>query len=364
MVVSVPSVRTASAAANRPGVRDAGSSHLVCTPPNLQFGQVAVGQIRTRLVSIMNLGSSSVTFSDAIASGNGFGTRGLDFPLTLASGESFTFSTYFAPESKGQTSGSISFVADVSDGKSAISLAMSGMGTDAGRLTVSLSRLNFGAVPVGTRVIRVGTFTAANSAITISSVESSNPAFALSGLSFPLTILAGEERQFSVVFEPGASGTATATFSFLSNAGNSPTVQPLSGAGLNSLPYSVDLSWNPTAADIMGYNVYRGLASGGPYTKINPALVPYNTFTDNSVDPGMIYYYVTTAVDFSGQESAYSNEIQAVIPVICEEFWRQYGGTAGLEHKRSKWGHMHGAGNCAPVVLTGHFPTYPRSGRQ
>jgi ASPM-SPD-2-Hydin domain-containing protein len=332
ILASAPSVRAASVAASQQRLRDAGSTHLVCTPASLQFGQVAVGQTRTQLVTISNLGSSSVKLSDAITSGGGFGIRGLDFPLTLASGESFTFTSYFAPESKGDTAGNISLVADVSDGtKPVVSLRLSGTGTAAGRLTVTLSRSNLGAARVGTRIIQVGTVTAGNSAVTISSVESSSPEFVLSGLSFPVTIPAGEGRQFTVVFEPRARGAATATFSFLSNAGNSPTVQSLIGAGASDVPHSVDLSWNPISlSEIVGYNVYRGLASGGPYTKINPVLNPSNAFTDRTVDDGETYYYVATAVDFSGQESAYSNEVQAVIPPSV----RRTAGTAPL-HRRA-----------------------------
>jgi TolB protein len=37
-------------------------------------------------------------------------------------------------------------------------------------------------------------------------------------------------------------------------------------------------------------------------------------YTDSSVQNGTTYYYVTTAVDSSGNESTYSNEASANIP--------------------------------------------------
>jgi fibronectin type 3 domain-containing protein len=37
-------------------------------------------------------------------------------------------------------------------------------------------------------------------------------------------------------------------------------------------------------------------------------------YTDSAVTNGTTYYYVTTAVDGSGNESAYSNQATAVIP--------------------------------------------------
>lgn len=54
--------------------------------------------------------------------------------------------------------------------------------------------------------------------------------------------------------------------------------------------------------------------SGGPYSRINSALEAATTYTDIAVTAGMTYYYVTTAVDGSGIESGYSNQVQAVIP--------------------------------------------------
>jgi fibronectin type 3 domain-containing protein len=65
---------------------------------------------------------------------------------------------------------------------------------------------------------------------------------------------------------------------------------------------------------VVGYNVFRGSASGGPYSKINSALEASTAYTDNAVAAGQTYYYVTTAVDGSGSESGYSNQALAVIP--------------------------------------------------
>jgi fibronectin type 3 domain-containing protein len=64
----------------------------------------------------------------------------------------------------------------------------------------------------------------------------------------------------------------------------------------------------------MGYNVYRGATSGGPYGKMNTALDPTTAFDDSSVTGGQTYYYVTTAVDGTGMESTYSNQVTAAIP--------------------------------------------------
>jgi Fibronectin type 3 domain-containing protein len=87
----------------------------------------------------------------------------------------------------------------------------------------------------------------------------------------------------------------------------------MSGTGTAATQHSVDLSWN-TSTGAVGYNVYRGTVSGGPYSKINSALNATAVFVDNTVVSGQTYYYVATAVDGSSNESGYSNQVQAVIP--------------------------------------------------
>ena len=74
------------------------------------------------------------------------------------------------------------------------------------------------------------------------------------------------------------------------------------------------LKWNPSSSAVSGYNVYRGTVSGTSYKKINSLPVVAPTYTDTAVQSGVIYYYVTTAINTSGKESAYSNEVSAKIP--------------------------------------------------
>ena len=79
--------------------------------------------------------------------------------------------------------------------------------------------------------------------------------------------------------------------------------------------HTVDLSWDASnSQDVVGYNVYRGPSSSGPYTKINATLDPLTNYADSTVQGGQTYFYVTTAVDSLGKESDYSNQTKAVIP--------------------------------------------------
>lgn len=85
--------------------------------------------------------------------------------------------------------------------------------------------------------------------------------------------------------------------------------------GVTTTPHSVTLSWAAsTSSNVVGYNVYRGTVSGGPYTKVTASLVSTLNYTDSSVQGGTTYYYVVTAVDNTGMESSYSNMATAVVP--------------------------------------------------
>ena len=83
----------------------------------------------------------------------------------------------------------------------------------------------------------------------------------------------------------------------------------------SGLPPSVLLSWTASnSPEIIGYNVYRAMASGGAYQKLNTSQVPETSYVDNDIVPGQNYYYVTTAIDSAQNESGYSNEAVALVP--------------------------------------------------
>ena len=101
---------------------------------------------------------------------------------------------------------------------------------------------------------------------------------------------------------------------FASNATNSPTTETLTGNGTQQSQHTVALAWDASTSQVVGYNVYRGIASGGPYTKLTTSVDASTSYTDSSVQSGQTYYYVTTAVNSSNVESAYSNQATAAIP--------------------------------------------------
>jgi len=284
---------------------------LQANPTSLGFGNVAVGGSSTLPLTIINPGGTSQTVSIGKVGGTGFTVSGVTLPLILAPYQSFTFSVTFAPQSAGDAIGSI---LATSPSSPSLTVPLSGTGVAAGQLTVSPAAINFGGVTVGQSSSQGAKLTAGTSSVTVSTASMSNPAFTLSGISLPVTIPAGQSVSYTVTFAPQNSGAASGTLSFASNAFNAPTVQSLAGTG-NSPQHSVSLSWDPsTSQDVAGYNVYRSGQSGGPYSKINSVLDPNTAYSDGSVAGGQTYYYATTAVSSGGQESNYSNLVQAVIP--------------------------------------------------
>jgi hypothetical protein len=91
----------------------------------------------------------------------------------------------------------------------------------------------------------------------------------------------------------------------------------ITGVNFTATPqtvHSVALTWNASTSTVSGYNVYRSTLSGGSYLRINSSLVAGLSYTDSTVQNTTTYYYVTTAVDNTGTESSFSNQVSAVIP--------------------------------------------------
>ncbi len=81
------------------------------------------------------------------------------------------------------------------------------------------------------------------------------------------------------------------------------------------LSHTVSLAWTASvSSNISGYKVYRGTASGGPYTLLTGSLVSGTAYTDTNVTSGQTYYYVVTAVNTGNLESGNSNVTMASVP--------------------------------------------------
>ena len=295
------------------GSSSGAGSNLAASSIALSFGNVQKNKTSNLSETLTNTGGSTVTISGASVSSASFSVSNLSLPVMLPPKQSVTFGVTFAPTAAGSASGTLAVVSTADN--PTLSIALSGTGTSQGQLSVSPASLGFGNVVVGANGSLNGTLSATGSSVTISAAGINSSEFALSGISLPATLSVGQTASFTVTFTPATSGTASASLSFGSDAANSPTAEGLTGTGTATAQHSVALTWDAsTSSGVVGYNVYRGGVSGGPYARINSALEPATAYTDLAVTAGQTYYYVTTAVDGSGNESGYSNQTTAVIP--------------------------------------------------
>jgi hypothetical protein len=120
-----------------------------------------------------------------------------------------------------------------------------------------------------------------------------------------------------------ATGTAPAiSFGMTSGSVTSPAtewrlVKPYAPVIIvTSSPPAVSISYSNQSATLSWigngnfYNVYRSNVSGSGYVKI-ASLVTNLTYIDGSVQNGTAYFYVVTALNILGEESAYSAEVVA-----------------------------------------------------
>jgi len=285
---------------------------LAPNPVNVPFGSVQVGQTATKYQVLRNSGTSSLTVSRVTATGRGFSVAGISLPLTLAPGHSVTFQTNFRPSARGWVTGLISIESTAKN--STLSVPESGTGTSSGALGISPGAMNFGSITVGSQKILAGTLTASGANLTVKSASVSSNEYSISGLAFPLMLRSGQSVPFKVIFAPKTSGVADATLSFATGTTMSSARASLQGAGTAPSHHFVALSWRASISQVVGYNVYRGTRSGGPFSLINSSPEASTMYSDHSVNNGTTYYYVVTSVNSKGAESVFSNQASAVVP--------------------------------------------------
>jgi hypothetical protein len=210
-----------------PGIAGA-TVHLDCTPGNLAFGKVVVGQQKTLPATLSNTGSSSIKLSSLQLENQQFAVSGLTFPLVLKAGQTAQFKVVFAPTSSRPEAGDL-----LIKSLSGVSLTIPawGTGVNSWSLTASPSSLAFGNVALGTLSTSAVTLTnQGSSTITISQEIHPSREFALTGPTLPIALEAGQSATFQVTFAPKWRGEMASNFS-VSNVGDPVLTVPLSGTG-------------------------------------------------------------------------------------------------------------------------------------
>jgi Abnormal spindle-like microcephaly-assoc'd, ASPM-SPD-2-Hydin/Protein of unknown function (DUF1573) len=294
-------------AASVPGIQLSSSS--------LSYGNVVDGGNSSQALIITNTGTATLTITQVNETGSAFGVSGYSLPLNVVAGQQTTITVAFQPTAVGAASGNISIVSNAPSSPTPVS--MSGTGV-AATLTLSINpaSLSFGNITTSSSsasqnatITNIG-----NSNVAISQITLTGAGYSMTGGGAPVTLTPTQKLTLTVQFSPTAAGSVNGSISIVSNASGSPATISLSGTGVVPVQHSAALTWNASSSTVSGYNVYRSAVSGSSYTKINSSLVATLTYTDANVQSGTTYYYVTTAVDSSGNESDYSNEVVAAIP--------------------------------------------------
>ena len=220
---------------------------LTPSPSSLNFGNVQIGNLQQLSETVTNAGEVNISISQATVAGTGFSMTPWA-PVVLTPGQHYTFTVTFAPPSTENFSGNVSIVSNASNPNLSIPLSGTGTPVPQGQLSVSPTTLAFGNVIVGTNGQLNGTLSATGQTVIVSSDNVIGSAFAVTGLSFPVTIPAGQHVQFTVTFTPSGTGAASGSVSFASNASNSPTVEDFTGTGTPPPQHSVNLSWTASTS--------------------------------------------------------------------------------------------------------------------
>lgn len=235
-----------------------------------------------------------------------------------------------------------------STGGSGATLVLSGVST-ASSTADSSGNYTFTGLANGTYVVAPShtgyVYAPATQAVTINGANAtgvnftatSQQTFSISGTISPLTGGAGATVTLSGPAAATSTSGSSGTYTFAGLLSGSYTVTPtsrgfsytpasqqvtLSAANVAAINFtatpqaahSVSLTWSssPTTT-VTGYNVYRTTISGSLFARVNSGPVTGLAYTDSSVQNGLTYYFVTTALDPNG-ESIFSNQVPAVIP--------------------------------------------------
>lgn len=301
-------------ASGTPGL--AAAARLVVTPSSIDFSSAVVGVQSSQTVQVANTGEEALTVTGVVTSGSGLSINGFSGSTLLNPGTTSTLTVEFTPKAAGAFTGNVS----VTTNTATINAAVPVSGTVAAAklaIAVGPTSVNFGTVSAGKMASQSVTLTnTGNTEITVSKILASGTGFSVTGGSAPLQLSSSQSVTVDVQFDSSAAGKYTGALMVSSNASNSSVDVPLAGtvAAPPTAAPSVGLKWNASTSTVTGYNVYRGGASSGPFTRVNGSLVPGLTYTDQTVTAGATYFYVTTAVDSAGVESGFSNAAEAVVP--------------------------------------------------
>lgn len=204
---------------------------LNVSPASYNFGSVVDGQAKSQSFTLTNTGAANLTVTQIAPSGAGFSLNGVTTPLTIAPGQSSSFTVQFAPTTAGALSGSVSIISNAPNSPNTIALSGTGVAATV-TVTASPSNVTFGSIKVGSaRTQNVSITNSGNASVTLNGLVSSGKDISVSGLTIPVTLTPSQSVNMAVKFAPSASENVSGNVTLTDAQGNS-TVVPVSGSGV------------------------------------------------------------------------------------------------------------------------------------
>ncbi len=298
------------------------SSALSVVPAAVDFKAVVIGEKNSQALTITNISASPIGLRSLRVTHSNFALRSARVPTVLEPGAKFTTSVAFAPSSAATVRGELVLYSP--DFREPLNIPLSGSGEKADpALQVSPASVNFGTRPTASSNFQtVSLKNGGNVSLRLESARVSSAAFSISGFSAGVSLAPGQQVSFQVWFRPSSTGAWSGTISVAASSLSAPVKLAISGGASSTAAtapssvaaHLVTLDWDASTSSVAGYHVYRGESSGGPYNRITGSLLTAINYSDSSVASGSHYFYVVTAVESDGAESAFSNEVSADIP--------------------------------------------------
>ncbi len=239
------------------GSKSTSSGTVSVASVSLDLGTAVVGGSAQATDTLTNGSSDTVTIASVASSNSSFQLLTPAPPFTLAPGQSASLAIAFAPRSAGKPTGKISV--GMSSG-GAIDIAVSGNAVTAGTLAASPGSLTFGNVGVGQSQAKAVTLSnSGGTSVTVSQASVSSGAFAISGLTLPVTIDAGQSAAFNVVFAPKSAGAVNGSVTING-------VSSLSVKSKKSTPKANDTAPATVAFTVSGDGITPGQLTAAPST--------------------------------------------------------------------------------------------------
>ena len=323
LVISLVAVGCAAVKSSNPSSSSPSPTpSLSLSATAFDFKTVVVGQTATQSLNISNTGTASVQITGLSMSNPAFSITGPSVPRVVLAGNSLSYTLSFAPTKSGSASATLSITTNASSTPLSVSLTGNGQAAFAS-LAITPASINFGNITLNTTSRQNVTLQNTGEInLVLQGITLAGSGFGYSNLSTGLSLAPNQTVTFQVWFNPKVAGPASATVTFLSPNLSSSATMSLSGNGVSStsptpppsVQHTVHLTWAASSSQVVGYIVYRRLASAASYSPLNSTPITALSYDDSTVALGTTYDYAVTAIDSSGVESAYSNQVTAVIP--------------------------------------------------